>query len=285
MSAKKLTGKVAVVTGGARGIGRGYAIRLAQLGCDVAIIDRNLKSYAVYEFAKSQMTAPTVMDECKALGVKAMGFEVDLSNREETECAITDIIGKMGHIDIVVCNAGGGIYKFADEVDPNNTEAKREGESGVIDLSTKGLPSDCPQDMLIKVFNNNLMSCIYTCMAVAPYMKKQNSGKIVTMSSIGGIYPDGRYFPYGVAKSAIIHYTSNLAKELRPYNINVNCIAPGGIKTGRVRVDESSNRAGLLRPGTIEDCTGVLEFLVTELSSYVTGQVIVVDGGEGKTAG
>ena len=96
MVEKKLSGKVALVTGGARGIGRGCALRLAKLGADIAIIDRNLKGFEVYEFEKKQMAASTVMDEGRALGVKAMGLEVDLADRAATGTAIDEIVKKMG---------------------------------------------------------------------------------------------------------------------------------------------------------------------------------------------
>ena len=85
MAEKKLAGKVALINGGARGLGRGYALRIAQLGADVAVVDRNLKAFQVYDFEKNQMTAPTVMEECKSLGVRSMGLEVDLTDRRATE--------------------------------------------------------------------------------------------------------------------------------------------------------------------------------------------------------
>ena len=132
----------------------------------------------------------------------------------------------------------------------------------------------------MRVLNNNLMTCMYTCMAVAPYLKRQRSGKIVTVASTGGLVARGRYHPYGTAKAAIIYYTRNLAQELGPYNINVNCIAPGIIRTGRL--GDKSHLAPtipLRREGTIEDCAKVVEFLVTDLSGYVTGKTITVDGG------
>lgn len=279
MVEKKLAGKVALVTGGARGIGRGYALRLARLGSDIAIIDRNLKGFEVYEFEKKQMTAPTVMDECRALGVRAMGLEVDLVDRAATEKAIAKIVKEMGRIDIAVCNAGGGIVKFADEVKPGEAGPQREGEVGTGDIVTAGTPSDCPQDVLMRVLDINLMTCMYTCMAVAPYMKKQNSGKIVTVSSIGGLRASGRYHPYGTAKAAIIYYTRTLAQELGPYNINVNCIAPGSIRTGRIATPRHRDQIPLGRIGTVEDCAKVVEFLATDLSDYVTGMTISVDGG------
>jgi len=271
MTEKKLSGKVALITGGARGLGRGYALRLAGLGADIAIVDRNLKSADVYEFEKSQMTAPTVMDECKALGVRSIGIEADLTDRNVTEKAVADIVDRLGRIDIAVCNAGGGTAVFADE---------RESDSDKGDIGTTGRPSDCPQDMLLRVLDINLMTCMYTCMAVAPYMKKQRSGKIVTASSTAGLDAMGGYHPYGTAKAAIIHYTRCLAQELGPYNINVNSIAPGIIRTGRLG-DRSrmSERIPLRREGTIEDCAKVVEFLVTDLSDYVTGKTITIDGG------
>ncbi|MCK5402595.1 SDR family oxidoreductase [Candidatus Bathyarchaeota archaeon] len=266
---KKLIGKVALITGGARGLGKGYALRLAKLGADIAIIDRNLESFKVYEFERTQMTTSTVMAECRKLGVKSIGLELDLTDREATRKAVDQIVSKMGKIDIVICNAGGGTTKFADEVGV-----------GAKDLVTTATPSNCPQDTLIRVLNNNLMTCIYTCMAVAPYMKKQQSGKIVTVASSAGIVASGRYFPYGTAKAAIIYYTRTLAKDLGPYNVNVNCIAPAIIRTGRLG-DRShmADSIPLRREGTIEDCAKVIEFLVTDLSDYVTGKTITIGGG------
>jgi 3-oxoacyl-[acyl-carrier protein] reductase len=280
MVEKKLAGKVALITGGARGLGRGYALRLAGLGADIAIVDRNLKAADVYDFEKKQMTAPTVMGECEALGVRSMGLEVDLTDRPAAEKAVADIVEKMGRIDITVCNAGGGTVKFADEIQQGEDGPGRAGEEGTSDITTTGTPADCPQDMLMRVLDINLMTCMYTCMAVAPYMREQKSGKIVTVSSTGGIAAMGRYHPYGTAKAAIIHYTRALAQELGPYNINVNCIAPGIIRTGRLG-DRSvqAKQIPFRREGTIEECAGVVEFLVTDLSDYVTGKTISIDGG------
>ena len=281
MGDKKLVGQVAVITGGARGLGRGYALRLAGLGADIAIIDRNLKAAEVYEFEKELMTAADVMEECRALGVRAMGIEADLADRTVTEKAIADIYQEMGRIDIVVCNAGGGTVTFADERDAVGGEAGEPGEAGTGDISTTGTPSVCDQDMLQRVMDCNLMSCMYTCMAVAPYMKDQKSGKIVTVSSTAGIDASAWYHPYGTAKAAIVHYTRSLAQELGPYNINVNSIAPGIIRTGRLG-DRSGayKQIALRREGTIEDCAKVVEFLVTDLSDYVTGKTITIDGGQ-----
>jgi 3-oxoacyl-[acyl-carrier protein] reductase len=275
MTDKKLTGKVALITGGARGLGRGYALRLAGLGADIAIIDRNLKAAEVYEFEREQLTAGTVMEECTALGVRAMGLEVDLTDRDAAETAVAEVAGRLGRIDIAVCNAGGGTVTFADE------RAPRAGANDALDEVTTGTPADTPDAMLTRVLDINVKTCMYTCMAVAPYMKKQGGGKIVTVSSTAGVDAKGSYHPYGTAKAAIIHYTRALAQELGPFNINVNAIAPGIIRTGRLgdRSARAREQVALQREGTIEDCAKVVEFLATDLSDYVTGRTIIIDGG------
>ena len=280
MDRNKLTGKVALITGGSRGLGKGYALRFAGLGADIAVIDRDLKGFNVYEFERSQMTGQTVMDECKALGVRAMGLELDLTDRTATEKAAAEVAREMGRINIVVCNAGGGTVKFADELESGEVGPGRKGESGTGDIVTEGTAADCPQGTLERVIDINLMTCMHTCMAVAPYMKRQKSGRIVTVASVAGLSSNYTYHPYGTAKAAIIHYTRALARELGPYNITVNCIAPGIIRTGRMG-DRShlAEKIPLRREGTIEECVRVVEFLVTDLSDYVTGQTIAIDGG------
>lgn len=282
MTAKKLTGKVALITGGARGLGRGYALHLAGLGADIAIIDRNLQAAEVYEFERELLTAETVVAECEAFGVRALGLEVDLTVRADTEKAVADIVETLGRVDIAVCNAGGGTVIFADEVAQGGGTSKADSAAEApLDINTTGTPADCSQDMLTRVLDTNLMTCLYTCMAVAPYMKEQRSGKIVAVSSTAGLDAGSGYHPYGLAKAAIIHYTRSLAQELGPYNINVNAIAPGIIRTGRLG-DRAhlSNHIALRREGTIEDCAKVVEFLVTDLSDYVTGRTIAIDGGQ-----
>ncbi len=205
---------------------------------------------------------------------------MNLTDRTATEKAVADIVARMGRIDIAICNAGGGTVIFADEREPEKDESGNPVEGKLKDLGLTGTPANCPQPMLTRVLDNNLMTCMYTCMAVVPYMKAQKSGKIVTVSSTAGIQASGAYHPYGVAKAAIIHYTRALAVELGPFNINVNCIAPDIIRTGRL--GDRSQMAQLIplrREGTIEDCAKVVEFLATDLSDYITGKIIAIDGG------
>jgi 3-oxoacyl-[acyl-carrier protein] reductase len=274
MSERKLSGKVAVITGGARGLGRGYALRLAGLGADIAIIDRNLKAAEVYDFERSGMTAPTVTAECEAQGVRAIGITADLTGRAAATDAIDSVVRQLGRVDVAVCNAGGGTVVFADERQPS------PGANEARDIVTTGTPSDTPEEMLTRVLDINLKTTMYTCMAVAAHMKRQHGGRIITVSSTAGVDARGAYHPYGMAKAAIIHYTRSLAQELGPFNINVNAIAPGIIRTGRL--GDRSHMAGmtaLRREGTVEDCAKVVEFLATDLSDYVTGRTIVIDGG------
>lgn len=271
---RKLAGKVALVTGGARGLGRGYALRLAGLGASVAIIDRNLKGADVYEFEKKAMSAATVMAECEALGVRTMGLEVDLTDRAAAFKAIDDVAAQMGGLDIVVCNAGGGTIVFADE------QADRPGANDTRDHMTTGTPSDTSDEMINRVMDINVKTTQYTCMAAAAHMKRKKAGKIVTVASIAGVDARPGYHPYGMAKAAIIHYTRSLAQELGPFGINVNCIAPGLIRTGRLGEHPGrEHQVAMRRIGTVDDCAKVVEFLATDLSDYVTGRTILIDGG------
>jgi 3-oxoacyl-[acyl-carrier protein] reductase len=264
----KLDGKVAVVTGGGRGLGRAYALRLAGLGAHVAICDLDLKSYREFEAEAKAMTADSTVAEIAALGVKALGYELDVTDQAKVDAMVKDVHAKWGRIDVLVCNAGGGRGR------PVDTKAS------TLDAS-----------LLHLVISMNLYGTIYFVNAVAPIMKEQRSGKIVTVSSVAGISPsaDGGYAHYGAAKAAIAHYTKYLAQDLGQYGITANCIAPGVIATGRIMASvipgsaranrDPAARVALKRVGTVEDCARVVEFLTTDLSDYVTGTVIPIDGG------
>lgn len=261
----KLKGQVAVVTGGGRGIGRAYVLRLASLGADVAVNDINLES--AQEF-NEPLTAPTIMDEARAFGVRSIGIKADVSNEREVGDMFRQVLAEFGRIDILVNNAGG--YS-GDRI--------------------KSYASKAPETDIRATLDRNLMGTIFCCQAAAGPMKEQRYGRIVNISSQAGFRgaPRGYYAPYGAAKAAIINYTQNLAQELGHYGITVNCIAPAYIATGRMvawnRWDLEENRRAMVkdvplgRLGTPEDCAGVLEFFVTDLANYVTGQTLSVCGG------
>ena len=207
----KLDGKVAIVTGGARGLGRAYAHRLASLGAKIALCDLNLKSFEEFEIEAKAMTGDSTVAEIEAEGGSALGYELDVNDEKAVNAMVADVMKKWGRIDVLVCNAGGGRGK------PVETKA-----------------STLDPALLHLVVGMNLYGTIYFVNAVAPHMKDQKSGRIVTVSSTAGLSPsaDGGYAHYGAAKAAIAHYTRYLAQELGPFGITANCIAPGSIAHG-----------------------------------------------------
>jgi NAD(P)-dependent dehydrogenase (short-subunit alcohol dehydrogenase family) len=262
----KLRGKVALVTGSGRGLGRAYALRLASLGADVAINDIDLD--AAREFHE-ELTAPTVMDEVRAHGGRSIGIRADVSKKDQVEAMVAQIARELGRIDILVNNAGGALTPFE-----------------------RGFASSMPEDDLRFIMDVNLMSTVFCCQAVAPHLKAQKSGKIINVSSQAGVRGNdgGHIAHYCIAKAGIAEYTRLLAGELGPHGVTVNAIAPGVVVTSRAKVQfgrgvdpvktaEQEKRIPLRRLGTPEDCAKVVEFLATDLSDYVTGQVICVCGG------
>lgn len=263
-----LQDKVAIVTGAARGLGRAYALRLAQLGADVAIFDVDLAGACRFG---EKLTAATVSQEVQALGRQSIEVQADLADRDAVNDAVARVQNRFGRIDILINNAGGAI-----------TPPERSKPSVMTDEDIR------------RIFDVNLMSTIYCCQAVVPIMMAQKSGVIVNTSSTAArtVASGGSLSHYGSAKAAVTHYTRDLAAELGPSGIRVNAIAPGVMLTARVKslaeqrgigVAAEANHVPLRRLGEVEDCAGVVEFLVTDLSRYVTGQCISVCGGASLT--
>lgn len=265
MSSHSIEGQNAIVTGGARGLGRGYALRLAERGANVAIADIDLESYREYKREEEQVKAETVMDEIEQYGVRSLGIQTDVTDPDAVQDMADRVADEFGSIDIVIANAGGGVGPI------------EETYASELDL-----------DHLHATVERNLYGTIYTCISVSSYMKSQKSGKIITVSSQAGreAQRNGSYAHYGAAKAAIIMYTKYLAQDVGRYGITANAIAPGYIGTGRLMesfeqmgVEAVKEEIALGRIGNVNDCAKVVEFLASELSDYMNGAIIPIDGG------
>ncbi|MCD8378108.1 MAG: 3-oxoacyl-[acyl-carrier-protein] reductase [Candidatus Gastranaerophilales bacterium] len=236
--------KTALVTGGSRGIGRACAIELAKAGYDVVI------NYA----GNSEAAAKTVED-IKALGVNAEAYRFDVSNKEEVDKSITEIIEKYSRIDVLVNNAG---------------------------ITRDDLFIRMGEDKWNAVINTNLNSAYYVSKPVVKLMMKQRSGSIVNTTSVVGLYGNAGQANYSAAKAGLVGFTKSLAKELGVRGIRVNAVAPGFISTDMTKdlrnTDEYMKMIPLKRMGEAEDIAKAVKFLAVD-ADYVTGQVLQVDGG------
>jgi len=244
---KLLEGKIALITGAARGIGRSIALRLAGEGADIAFTD------LAYDDA-----AKAVEKEITDKGVKAKAYASDASKLDETEKVVEQIIAEFGKIDILVNNAG----------ITNDTLLMRMTEK--------------QWDAVITI---NLKSVFNFTKCVQMYMLKQRSGTIINMSSVVGVSGNAGQSNYAASKAGIIGFTKSIAREVGSRNIRCNAIAPGFIMTemtDKLPEDvrkEWIKQIPLKRGGTPDDVANVTLFLASDLSSYVSGQVISVCGG------
>lgn len=239
--------KVALVTGATRGIGKEIALTLAENGFNVAL-----------NYRKESEELESLKKEIESKNVKCLAVCGDVSNYEQVENFVKEIISEFGRIDVLVNNAG--ITK-----DILLMRMKKEDFESVIDV--------------------NLVGTFNVTKNVIPYMMKARNGKIVNISSVVGISGNAGQTNYSASKAGIIGFTKSLAKEVASRNINVNAVAPGFIQTDMTNVlkdeikEEISKNIPLKRMGTARDVANLVSFLVSENSNYITGQVINVDGG------
>ena len=242
-----LEGKVALITGAARGIGKAIALKFAAEGADVAFSDLNYDE---------NMAATE--KEIAALGVKAKGYASNAASFADGEKLIADVLNEFGKIDILVNNAG---------ITRDNPLMRM---------------SEQDWDMVINI---NLKSAFNLTKAVQRSMMKQRSGTIINMSSVVGVEGNAGQANYSASKAGMIGFTKSIAQELGSRNIRCNAIAPGFIETEMTKKLKEEVREAwiqtipLRRPGSTEDVANVALFLASDLSSYVTGQVIKVCGG------
>jgi len=242
----ELKGKVALVTGGAQGIGKAVALMLARHGADVVVADVNLEKAA--ETAK----------EVEATGRGAMAVNVDVTRLSDVENMVESAIGRFGRIDILINNAGIARDKLILRMTEEDWDA-------VLDVNLKG------------TFN--------CTKAVIKHMSKQRSGKIVNIASVVGEMGNAGQANYSASKAGVIGLTKTIAREFAQRGINVNAIAPGYIQTPMTDVlpdkakEELKRMIPMERLGQPEDVAYAVLFLVSDASSYVTGQVLNVNGG------
>jgi len=242
----RLEGKVALITGGARGIGQAIAVTFAREGADIVVADVNLEI--------AQKTAL----EIEGLGRKALALEMDVTNYEKVEEGINKILDKMGKVDILVNNAG---------ITKDNLLLRM---------------SQADWDAVINVNLKGTFNCIK---AVTRPMIKQRSGRIISIASIIGLMGNPGQANYAASKAGIIALTKTVAKELASRNINANAVAPGFIQTEMTaKLPEDIKKKmleaiPLAKLGTPQDVANTCLFLASDESSYITGQVITIDGG------
>jgi NAD(P)-dependent dehydrogenase (short-subunit alcohol dehydrogenase family) len=245
-----LTGKNAFITGASRGIGRSIAVGLAEAGADVALVARSADGLAE--------TAAAVT----AVGRKAFVIPADVTSREAVEEAVASAIEQLGEVDVVVNNAGGSNFMVSFR-----------------DLRIEGW------DKLLRL---NLDSAVYVCHAFAAHLLDRGQGSVINVASVAGIASSPLLTPYGAAKAGLISLTKSLAVEWAGDGVRVNALCPGWTATDLNRnlwLDPTAGPATIAtvpmrRWGKPEEMAGPAVFLASDASSYMTGQVLIVDGGQ-----
>ncbi len=244
---KLLESKVALITGAARGIGKAVALKFASEGADIAFTDLAIDENAL-----------ATQRELESFGVKAKGYASNAADFEETHRTVAEVAKDFGRIDILVNNAG---------------------------ITKDGLMMRMSEGQWDAVLNVNLKSAFNFIHACTPFMMKQRSGSIINMASVVGVHGNAGQCNYSASKAGMIGLAKSIAQELGSRGIRANAIAPGFIITDMTAAlseeirQEWCKKIPLRRGGTPEDVANIAAFLASDMSSYVSGQVIQVDGG------
>lgn len=242
-----LTGKTALVTGATRGIGRAIALRFASEGADIA-----------FTYRSQHEAARTLVEEIEAMGVRAKAYTSDAADFAQAHEVVEDMKATFGRIDILVNNAG---------------------------ITKDGLMMRMDEAQWDAVIDTNLKSAFNFIHACTPIMARQRGGSMINMSSVVGVSGNAGQCNYSASKAGLIGLTKSIAKEMGPRGIRANCIAPGFIDTDMTEAlpenirQEWEKQIPLRRAGKPEDVAGVALFLASDMSVYVTGQVVNCCGG------
>jgi len=244
-----LTGKVALVTGSTRGIGKSIAEELARAGAKVCISSRKAEA------------CEQTLNEFRKQGFDAIAQPCNVSRKEELQALVDATQKKWGQVDIAIANAASNPYY--------------------------GPLTGLPDDAFDKIFANNVKSSLWLAAMTLPGMAQRNNGSFIIVGSIGGIIANTVIGAYGMSKAADHHLVRNLAAEWGPKNVRVNAIAPGLVRTEFARAlweddkrrQEREQATPLRRLGEPRDIGGIAVFLASEAAAFITGQVIVADGG------
>ncbi len=245
-----LEGKNAIVSGGSQGIGTATSLEFAREGANVCVLYR-----------KHEAEAKKIVDEIKAMGRKALHLPCDIASFSDAEKVVKAALNEFGRIDIMVNNAG---------------------------MNWDGVCWKMTEEQWDRVIEVNLKGYFNFVRQVAPLFKDQKYGKIINITSINGLRGKFGQSNYSAAKAGIIGYTKALAKELGPFGVNVNAIAPGLIETAMLSESEARdkiiemamNEMAMKRVGLPEDVAAVIAFFASDKARHVTGEVIKVDGGQ-----
>ncbi len=243
-----LSGRVALVTGGNGGIGRGIALGLAQAGADIVVAARNQEKNAA------------VAEELRAVGRGCATVTCDVQDRAQVEEAVRTAEREFGRLDILVNNAG---------------------------VAGGGRPEDIPMDVWHRVLHTNLTAMFEACQVAHPRLKASGGGKIINIGSEYSLFGSARALPYSASKGGVVQLTKSLAASWAGDNIQVNAIVPGwittdmteGVKSNQAFYDQIIARTPARRFGQPEDMAGAAVFLASAASNFVTGVVLPVDGG------
>jgi 3-oxoacyl-[acyl-carrier protein] reductase len=270
MNAKALEGKVAWVTGSSRGIGRNIASHLASMGASVAV--HGTTPYSTRAFDEADSLQAVADQIAQQHNVETLAVCADLADESSVRRSAAAIRDRFGAVDILVNSAGG-------DIGAQGTTGENAGKpvhNDAVHISLEDIHA---------VLDRNLMTCILVCREVAPEMQKRRAGWIVNIGSTAGLEGRPEQAIYSAAKAAVHAYSRSLAAQLRPYDVNVNVIAPGTVITPRFLASRPIEEERLVKDGTLErygwpeEVARAVAFLVTSESSYITGQVLRVDGG------